>query len=148
MAKRRWRHRARGGEDVVARAARLGITEDRVLEECHRIAFSNISQIVAWDADGKLTAKTGLPDEQLAAIAEIVASASTGLIYRVKLHDKKPMLELLGCCLGMLPGATEVAEQDAVEPLNDIEDPREFIIHELDLADAERAARSNPRAGG
>ena len=39
-------------EEVEARAARLGITLDRVLEEYARIAFANLGEIVEWDAEG------------------------------------------------------------------------------------------------
>jgi len=142
MAKRRRRNRARVFDDVRARAARLGITEERLLEECRRIAFSNISHIVEWTETGKLKMRNGLQDEQLAAIAEIVASAGNQTIYRIKLHDKKPVLELLGRCLDMLPRAQEAPDDDPDAPLTVIENPREFILHELDLADTEDAARA------
>jgi hypothetical protein len=36
-------------EEVEARAARLGITPERVLEEYARIAFADLRRIVEWD---------------------------------------------------------------------------------------------------
>ena len=83
-------------EEVEARARRLGITLDRVLEQLYAIAFADIRRVVAWD-DGTLTLKASgelLPGDA-AAIAEIVASAKDQKIYRVKLHDKTPALALL-----------------------------------------------------
>src|SRR5271156_5042308 len=82
-------------EDVEARAARLGITAERGLQENARIAFSNMSRIVGWDNAGKMQAKpsTELSQDDAPAIAEIVASASTSVVYRIKLHDKKPVLD-------------------------------------------------------
>src|SRR3982074_1772127 len=72
-------------------AERLGITLDRVLEEYARIAFTSLDDIVEWDKEGmKLK-----PDADAAAIIEIVASASKGRPYRIKLHDKRPFLEAI-----------------------------------------------------
>lgn len=128
------------GEDVDARAARLGITVDRVLEEYRRIAFSNIRRVVEWDAAGRLTAKasTDLSDDEAAAIAEIVASASSGSIYRIKMHDKKPVLDALARFLDMLP---PVKHAHDTEDAGDREmDPREAFIRALDQVVAEEAA--------
>jgi len=128
-------------EDVEARATRLGITAERILQEIRRLAFSDISRIVGWDEKGKLQPKnTGEIDEEWrAAIAEIVASASTGLIYRIKLHDKRPALETLMRHLDMLPAPHKA------EPNRDDDDDEnaaiELLADEIDrLADAAPAA--------
>jgi phage terminase small subunit len=149
MARRRRRNHARVVEDVEARAARLGITPERVLREYARIAFSNIRQVVDWDDEKGIKVKpsTGLDPEVVAAIAEIVASASSQKIYRVKLHDKKPVLDSIARYLGMLPPLKDMAD-DEVDPPNDTKDPREFILHELDRAEAEDAAGANPQSEG
>jgi hypothetical protein len=125
-------------EDVEARAARLGITPERVLQEYARIAFSDMSRIVGWDEAGKMQAKpsTGLSQDDAPAIAEIVASASTGNVYRFKLHDKKPVLDALARHLGLLPLKTGSHEE---EQLDENEDPREFLIREVDRLAAEEA---------
>ena len=102
MRWRPWQRKAAGAPDVaeaLARAARLGITPDRVLEEYRRIAFANLSHIVDWD-DGKMTIKAAnlLSADDVAAISEIVQSAGgEGKPYRVKLYDKKAALESSLC---------------------------------------------------
>ena len=73
-----------------------------------------------------------LPDEEAAAIAEIVANAKDSKIYRVKMHDKKPLLIVLLRYLDSISGHNDDAEDD------DGEDPREFLKREL----ARIAARS------
>ena len=128
-------------EEVEARAARLGITVDRVLEEYARIAFSNLRDIAEWGpGEDGLNVKRSkeLTEAQVAAIAEIVASASTSKIYRIKLHDKKPVLDAIARHLGMLE---KVKHQDE-QTNDDGEEAREFLIAELDRVAAETAANS------
>ncbi|HEV2335377.1 MAG TPA: terminase small subunit [Stellaceae bacterium] len=138
------RHRYAAGapalEDDEARAVRLGITAERVLREYARIAFSDMSRIVEWDAAGKMRAKpsTGLSEDDAPAIAEIVASASTGTVYRIKLHDKKPVLQVLARYLRMLPPLKTGSYDE--EQADENEDPREFLIREVDRLAAEEAA--------
>ena len=94
------RERSRGGsayagplpvEEVAERAARLGITVERIVEELRAIAFADITRIVSWDAEKlTLTASGELDKADKPAIAEIIASAKDKKIYRVKLHDKTP----------------------------------------------------------
>ena len=137
--RRRYGAGAPACEDVEARAARLGITAERVLREYARIGFSDMSRIVEWDEAGKMQAKpsTGLSEDDAPAIAEIVASASTNCVYRIKLHDKKPVLDALARHLGLLrrsrPGRM------TKNRLDDDEDPREFLIREVDRLAAEEA---------
>jgi hypothetical protein len=129
----RWRDDALPIEDVEARAKRLGITEERVLQEYARIGFSKITDVVEWNAEGVLNAKADPGDEAVAAIAEIVASASTQKIYRVKMHDKKPVLDAMARHLGLLP--LKHASDDDQQMGDD--EAREFLIRELDRAAAE-----------
>jgi len=125
-------------EDVEARAARLGITPERVLQEYARIAFSDMRRIVDWDDGGKMLARpsTGLSEDDAPAIAEIVASAGKGIVYRIKLHDKRPVLDALARHLGLLPLKTGSHDE---EQLDENEDPREFLIREVDRLVAEEA---------
>jgi hypothetical protein len=125
-------------EDTDADGGRFQITEQRLLRECARIVFADIRNIVGWDADGIM--KPAKPADQLAeddaaAIAEIVGAAKDARIYRVKMHDKKPLLVVLLRYLDTLPPASG-ADDDA-NP-DDGEDPREFLKREL----ARIAARS------
>jgi hypothetical protein len=114
-------------EEVEARAARLGITLERVLEEYARIALTSLDDIVEWDEQGmKLK-----PNADTAAIIEIVASASKGRPYRIKLHDKRPFLEALERHLRSQEdqnGGDERAYDD---------EAREYLIEELDRLAAE-----------
>jgi plasmid stabilization system protein ParE len=94
MRWRPWQRKAAGAgapdvAEALARAARLGITPDRVLEEYRRIAFANLRHIVEWTATGmQFKAASQLDDEDVAAIAEIVESAKEGKPYRVKLRQE------------------------------------------------------------
>jgi len=144
---RRWGRRKRADaaanlEEVLARAARLGITPDRVLEEYRRIAFANLSHIVHWSDGGmKFKADSELSDDDIAAISEIVESAKEGRPYRVKLYDKKAALDAIARYLGMLPQAGSAADED--EPTRDDgKNARQRLIDELDRLAAEAAARS------
>jgi hypothetical protein len=125
-------------EEALARAARLGITPDRVLEEYRRIAFANLRHIVEWN-DGKMEFKPAdkLDEEDVAAIAEIVQSAAKdGKPYRVKLYDKKAALDAIARYLGMtLPAAAPIEDQQR----DDKEDPREALIREMDRLAAKAA---------
>src|SRR5260370_32471434 len=130
-------------EEVAARAARLDITLERLLEELRAVAFSDITRIVSWDTE-KLTmiASSELPETDAAAIAEIIASAKDKKIYRVKLHDKTPALALLTRILEKFTNQDEQADDDG-------EEAREFLLQELDRLAAEVAAAENdPETAG
>jgi hypothetical protein len=118
--------------DMTARAARLGITPERVLEEYRRIAFANLSHIVHWSDDGmRFKPDDQLDPDDVAAISEIVESAKEGKPYRVKLYDKKAALDAIARYLGMVPPPIATTNEDG-QPREDREDPREALIHELD----------------
>ena len=148
MAKRDRRRRGPPAiEDVEARAARLGITRERVLQEYARIAFADLRDIADWGPgeDGlKVKPSGNLAPGHAAAIAEIVAAAASGKVYRIKLHDKKPVLDALGRHLGMLPQRDPAAVED--DPTQDgAESARERLILELDRLAAEGAQGSGDR---
>jgi hypothetical protein len=143
QARLRRKSRQAALEDITARAARLGITPDRVLEEYRRIAFANLSHIVDWD-DGKMTIKAAnlLSPDDVAAISEIVQSAAgERKPYRVKLYDKKAALDAIARYLGMLSLAGSAAIEDATAR-DDEEDPREALIREMDRLAAKAAKGS------
>ena len=126
-------------EEVEARAARLGITIERVLEELGSIAFAKITRIVSWDAEKlTMTASGQLCETDKAAVAEIVASAKDQKVYRIKMFDKTPALALLIRWFWMLEKLKRGANDD--EQIDDDgEDPREFLIRELARLRARRA---------
>jgi hypothetical protein len=115
-------------EDVAARAARLGVTVDKVLQEYAWIAFADLRHIVDWDPNGfHLKQSGGMSEGDVAPIQEIVADASGSRPYRVKLYDKKAALDAIARHLGMFPAPRP---EDA-EPLEPAEDPREILAREL-----------------
>ena len=143
QARRRQKAAQATREEVMARAARLGITPERVLEEYRRIAFANLSHIVDWN-EGQMTVKAAskLDEEDIAAIAEIVQSAGPeGKPYRVKLYDKRAALDAIARYLGMLPLAGSVSQSDDLVS-NEEEDPREALIREMDRLAAKENSRS------
>lgn len=129
-------------EEVEARAARLGITVERVLQEYARIAFARITDIVEWDERIALRPSCDLTEDEVAAIAEIVCSAGDKKPYRIKMHDKKPVLGAIARYLGMFPNKTAAEdEQDG-----DGEDPHEFLARKL--ARILKPERVDPDSGG
>jgi hypothetical protein len=130
--------------DVEARAVQLGITPERVLLEMIRIAFSDLSRVAEWQMgeDGlQVTKSTDLDPDDAAAIAEIVASAATGRIYRIKMHEKTPGLLMIARCLGMLAKPTPAQTEE--EPTEDeASGARQRLIAALDRLAAKAAAGS------
>lgn len=125
-------------EALAEAAGRLGITADRVAGEIAAVAFSDLSRIVDWaPGDEGLNIKLAkeIDPRDRAAIAEIVASASTGRIYRIKLHDKRGALDLLVRCAVMLWKMN--AQNEDEQAADDGEDPVDFIVREIDRLAAE-----------
>ncbi len=118
-----------GVEEIEARAARLGITVDRVLLEYAHIAFADLRHLIEWE-DGRLKIKA--PDQwtdaDAAAVAEIVPGADAAH-SRVKLYDKKAALAAIARHLGMFPLPSR--RHDEPEAPQEGEDPREFLAREL-----------------
>lgn len=139
---RRRRKSARAAlDEMTKRAARLGITPERVLEEYRRIAFANLSHIVHWsDAGMQFKADGELDPDDIAAIAEIVESAKEGKPYRLKLYDKKAALDAIARYLGMVPPPLPTAKEDE-SPLEERTDYREVLIRKLDRLAAEMGER-------
>ena len=117
-------------EEVAARAARLGITPERVLEEYARIAFADLRHFIEWGADGRLVVKDSgkLTPAESAAVAEIVAGAAGGGT-RVKLYDKKAALDAIARHLGMFPAPARRRDEGASP--DPAEDAREVLARRL-----------------
>ena len=125
-------------EDVAARAARLGVTVEKVLREYARIAFADLRRIVEWDAKG-IHVKESLSKADAAAIAEIgIGTAGKGPV-RVKLYDKKAALDAIARHLGMFtPPERQHDEDDDWEAA--AEEAREELARWLARLAAERDA--------
>lgn len=98
-----------------ARARRIGIDADRVLEEVRRLALSDVRGL--FDEDGNLRPLSELTDEQAAAIAGvevIIKNAKAGdnqtdTIHKIRVWDKPKSLEMLMKHLGLLKEQASVS---------------------------------------
>jgi phage terminase small subunit len=88
---------------ISERSVRTQITQDRVIFELARVAFSNMKQFATWGPSGvELNHSDGLSDGDGACVAEVSESVSEyGGSRKFKLYDKIKALELLGKHLGM-----------------------------------------------
>lgn len=85
-------------EELMAkRAAKVGITQERVLQEYARLAFFDIRNI--YDEKGSIKKVTELDDDTAAALVSVKAIGSTETEY--KLADKKGALDSVARHLGM-----------------------------------------------
>jgi phage terminase small subunit len=91
---------------IEARRKRVEVSADRVLSELAKIAFTDLTDIISI-ARGRVTVRdtNELTPEQRGAIVEVNESLHG---MRIKLHDKKGALELLGRHLGLFPNRVEV----------------------------------------
>ena len=116
-------------EEIAARAARLGITADRVLEEYGHIAFADLRHIVEWGPGGlRIKSLDTMSNADVSAISEIVPGSDPEH-SRVKLYDRKAALDAIARYLGMFPLPPRRHENEA--PQDEGEDPREFLAREL-----------------
>jgi phage terminase small subunit len=114
-------------ERFEARANRLGLTQDKVIERLMAIAFADLRQVASWNADGEvaLVPSDDLEDEKAASIKEV--SSSTSIIpqagdrepivrrtVKIRQHEQLRALELLGKHLGMFNEKLEVEHSGTV----------------------------------
>lgn len=90
-------------EAIEQRSLRTYLSQDRVLLELSRIAFSDMKRFSVWGPSGiELRHSDELSDSDAACVAELSESVTEhGGSRRFKLHDKLKALELLGKHLGM-----------------------------------------------
>ena len=110
------------------RAARTGITQDRVLGEIAKLAFLDISG--AFDADGGLLPLKDMDPDVRAALAGLEITEITnadgvaiGRVKKIKLADKIAALTLLMRHLGLL--------NDKVKVQGDAENPLTLLVKQL-----------------
>lgn len=114
-------------ERFEARANRLGLTQDKIVERLMAIAFADLRQVASWDADGEVSIVPSdeLTDEAAASLKEL--STSTSVIpqsgdkepiirrtLKVRQHEQLRALELLGKHLGMFNEKLEVEHSGTV----------------------------------
>lgn len=85
------------------RESRTEITQDKVLREIARVAFSDPRKVMTWGTQGvQLRDSEELTDDEAAIISEVSSTASDhGINLKLKTHDKLKALELLGRHLSM-----------------------------------------------
>jgi terminase small subunit-like protein len=117
-------------DEIAERAARLGVTPERVLQEYARIAFADLRRFADWGPDGLVLKTTGaLSEADTAAISEITTSGAGSRNYRVKLYDKKAALDAIARHLGMF--VPPARPQDGGTPPDLAEDAREVLARRL-----------------
>lgn len=91
------------------RSKRTEITADKVLKELAKLGFSDMRDFASWDSGGvNLMQSTDIEDT--ACVSEVSQSATAfGTNVKIKFHDKKGALELLGKHLGIFVEKLEVS---------------------------------------
>ncbi len=117
-------------DEIAERAARLGVTPERVLQEYARIAFADLRRFADWGPEGLVLKTTGaLTDADTAAISEITTAGAGSGNYRVKLYDKKAALDAIARHLGMFVRPPKPEDDGTLADL--AEDAREVLARRL-----------------
>lgn len=94
---------ARVEEIMAAIVARVGVTQDMVVSELCKLAFTNVTDVV--DVTGKevrIRTPLEVDESKWAAVASVSETKKNRKVTRtIKMHDKKAALELLGRYLNM-----------------------------------------------
>lgn len=114
--------RAAINKAMALRSRRVGITQDRVLQEIARVAFMNVTDLVNVD-DASIRA--GVSRDDTAAIASIrirKVPTQNGISHEreVRFHDKLRALEMLGKHLGMFTDKVSVNADLLVKIVDDV----------------------------
>lgn len=96
------------------RSRRTEVTQDRVIKELARLAFSRMTDFATWTSDEVIfNASNEVDHEDAACISEIVDTESEkSSSLRIKLHDKTKALELLGKHLKLFADRVEHSGPD------------------------------------
>lgn len=87
---------------MAARAARTGVTADRVVLEYARIAFADMRKYFEWGPWGlKLLPASSLDDDAAAAVAKVIGPGTRRRGNRLRLHDKMRALDMLARHVGL-----------------------------------------------
>ena len=102
------------------RSLRTGVSQDMVVAELVKIAFSNLKDFVTWTQSGRIGFR---PMDMVdgAVLSEISESITkNGRTKKIKLHDKLKALELLGKHLGMFKDDSNINVNIGVQIVDDI----------------------------
>lgn len=97
-------------ERMKAREQRTEITQDMVVAELAKIAFSDQRKVMMWGPSGvKLRDSESLTEDDAAIVSEVSETiTAAGGSLKLKTHDKVKALELLGKHLGMFKDKVEI----------------------------------------
>lgn len=120
-------------DEQLARADRMGITKDRILQELALIGFGNVKNFIKQDAEGQDTTVpiNDLTHEDTAPLTEYSVETTGGKIktkrVRIKMADKRAALVDMGKHLGMFKEKIEVTGKLTLEDLvkQSLEEPTE-----------------------
>ncbi|PYG90149.1 phage terminase small subunit [Ruminiclostridium sufflavum DSM 19573] len=106
--------RARIDAALAERSRRLGISQDRIVNELARIAFVNPADVIDFES---ATVNSAANDDDTAAILSVKVKKSFSdsgetTEREVRMNDKVKSLELLGKHLGMFKDKVEVSVMD------------------------------------
>lgn len=92
------------------REQRTEITQDMVVAELAKIAFSDQRKVMMWGPSGvKLRDSESLAEDDAAIVSEVSETiTAAGGSLKLKTHDKVKALELLGKHLGMFKDKVEI----------------------------------------
>lgn len=104
------------------RLVRIGITQDRVLQEMAMLSHSRINHYLV-DDDGQITLTPDAPKDAMAAVQSVkrrvktVTNTKTGettttIDVEIKLWDKPTPLKLMGRHVGLFPDRMELTGKD------------------------------------
>jgi phage terminase small subunit len=114
------RIRAAVDDAITLRSHRTGITQDQVLREYARLAFSDLRQVASWGPNGlTVIPSAALGDDAAAMLAEVHETrTAAGGTVRVKLHEKRGALDALARHLGLFneaPGPTGLVVRNDID---------------------------------
>jgi phage terminase small subunit len=133
--------------EIAARQLNLsrqtGITQERVLNELAKIAFSDQRKVMRWGAGGvTLLESEALSDDEAAIVSEVSeTTTATGGSLKLKTHDKVGALKLIGEHLGLFKQRMELTGKDG-EPIEVSRKMRELTDDELFAIAAGGGARA------
>jgi len=123
-------------EAQAARAERIGLTADRVVNELAKVAFGDPRGLFTWGEKGVALRDSGdLTRAEAALVSEISEShtASGGTTRHIKLHGKMAALMALGKHLGLFSGPLKPpGDRDDANPDDDEgQDARERLARRI-----------------
>ncbi len=110
---------------MAERSKRTSVSQDRIVQQLAKIAFSDLKDYVEWNGDS-ITLKDS--DEVDGSVIQSITETMLpkgGIKKEIKLNDKMKALELLGKHLGMFKDNVNINANMGVTIVDDIKDDDE-----------------------